>query len=333
MSTNVVNASKTANNPPVVAADAEGNPTIADASVNVGEDGILSVEFQENIEVIETYASQDQLSDVQTAYESITKEQENNEVYQVQAGDCLSTIADKYGMTTGELLAINEGMEIDSNILVGDQIVVMVPKPELSVVMREQTTYTEDYEADVQYVDNPNKYVGDDTVIQEPQTGNRTVTAIVSYNNGAETGREIIKQAINTEAVPKIVERGTMPLPTYIRPTTYGTLTSGFGARWGTIHKGIDWGVPVGTACRASRAGRVVSAGWSGGYGYCVVIDHGDGVKTRYAHLSSIQVSAGQYVDQGEVIARTGNTGDSTGPHIHFEIIVNGTAVNPAGYL
>ena len=116
MSTNVVNASKTANNPPVVAADAEGNPTIADASVNVGEDGILSVEFQENIEVIETYASQDQLSDVQTAYESITKEQENNEVYQVQAGDCLSTIADKYGMTTGELLAINEGMEIDSNI-------------------------------------------------------------------------------------------------------------------------------------------------------------------------------------------------------------------------
>ena len=110
-------------------------------------------------------------------------------------------------------------------------------------------------------------------------------------------------------------------------------MTSGFGARWGTIHKGIDWGVPVGTACRASRAGRVVSAGWSGGYGYCVVIDHGDGVKTRYAHLSSIQVSAGQYVDQGEVIARTGNTGDSTGPHIHFEIIVNGTAVNPAGYL
>lgn len=334
MTTNVVNASKTANNPPILAAtDEEGNPVVADGSVDVGEDGILSVEFQEQIEVVETYASRALLSDVQTAYEGITKEQENNEIYEVQSGDCLSIIADKYGMTTSELLSINEGLEEDSNILIGDQIVVMVPKPELSVLMQEQVTYTEDYEAEVQYVDNPDKYVGDNTVLQEPQTGNRTVTAVVSYNNGTETGREIIKEQINTAAVAKIVERGTKALPTYIRPTTYGTLTSGFGPRWGTTHKGIDWGVPVGTACRASRGGRVVSAGWSGGYGYCVVIDHGDGVRTRYAHLSSIQVSNGQYVEQGEVIARTGNTGDSTGPHIHFEIIVNGTAVNPANYL
>ena len=334
MTTNVVNASKTANNPPILAAtDEEGNPVVADGSVDVGEDGILSVEFQEQIEVVETYASKGLLTDVQTAYEGITKEQENNEVYEVQSGDCLSIIADKYGMTTDELLSINEGLEADSNILIGDQIVVMVPKPELSVLMQEQVTYTEDYEAEVQYVDNPDKYVGDNTVLQEPQTGNRTVTAVVSYNNGTETGREIIKEQVNTEAVAKIVERGTKALPTYIRPTTYGTLTSGFGPRWGTTHKGIDWGVPVGTACRASRGGRVVSAGWSGGYGYCVIIDHGDGVRTRYAHLSSIQVSNGQYVEQGEVIARTGNTGDSTGPHIHFEIIVNGTAVNPAKYL
>lgn len=334
MTTNVVNASKTANNPPILASsDEAGNPIVGDASTNVGEDGILSVEFQEQVEIIETYASKDQLTDVETAYGEITKEQENNEIYQVQSGDCLSVIADKYGMSTSELLAINEGLEIDSNILVGDQLVVMVPKPELSVITREQTTYTEDYEAEVQYVDNPDRYVGDNTVLQEPQTGNRTVTAVISYNNGAETGREIIKEQINSEAVAKIVERGTKPIPTYIRPTTYGTLTSGYGARWGTIHKGIDWGVPVGTACRASRAGTVVSAGWSGGYGYCVVIDHGDGVRTRYAHLSSIQVSNGQYVNQGEVIALTGNTGDSTGPHVHFEIIVNGTALNPANYL
>lgn len=334
LTTNVVNASKTANNPDILAsADENGNIVVADGDANVGEDGILSVEFQEDIEVIATYAIEEQLTDVQTAYEEITKEQANNEIYQVQSGDSLWGIADMYGMSIDELLAMNDGLELDSNILIGDQLVVSVPKPELSVVVQEQTTYTEDYEAEVQYIDNDSKYVGDNTVIQEAQTGNRTVTAIVSYNNGVETGREIIKQQVNAEAVPQIIERGTKALPTYIRPTTYGYLTSGFGARWGTIHKGLDFGVPVGTACRASRAGTVVSAGWNGGYGYCVLIDHGDGVRTRYAHLSSIQCSVGQYVEQGEVVALTGNTGDSTGPHIHFEIIVNGTAVDPASYL
>lgn len=334
LTTSVVNASKTANNPEVLAAsDEEGNVVVADGDSNVGEDGILSIEFQEDIEVIETYATDEQLTDVQTAYEEITKEQANNEIYQVQSGDSLWGIADMYDMSLDELLAMNDGLEQDSNILIGDQLIVSVPKPELSVVVQEQTTYTEDYEAEVQYVDNDSKYVGDNTVLQEAVTGNRTVTAVVQYNNGVETGREIIKQQINTEAVPQIIERGTKALPTYIRPTTYGTLTSGFGARWGTTHKGLDFGVPVGTAARASRAGTVISAGWNGGYGYCVLIDHGDGVRTRYAHLSSIQCSVGQYVEQGEVIALTGNTGDSTGPHIHFEIIVNGTAVNPAPYL
>jgi murein DD-endopeptidase MepM/ murein hydrolase activator NlpD len=334
LTTNVVNASKTANNPEVLASsDEDGNAVIADGDMNVGEDGILSIEFQEDIEVIATYANDDQLTDVPTAYEQITKEQASNEVYHVQSGDSLWGVADMYGMSIDELLAMNDGLELDSNILIGDQLVVSVPRPELSVVVQEQTTYTEDYEAEVQYIDNDSKYVGDDTVIQEAQTGNRTVTAVVSYNNGVETGREIVKQQINTEAVPQIIERGTKALPTYIRPTTYGSLTSGFGARWGTIHKGLDFGVPVGTAARASRAGTVVSAGWNGGYGYCVLIDHGDGVRTRYAHLSSIQCSVGQYVDQGDVIALTGNTGDSTGPHIHFEIIVNGTAVDPAPYL
>lgn len=333
ISTNIINASKTANNPDLLASDEEGKRIVADGDANVGEDGLLSVDFDEDIEIIATYANDAQLTDIETAFAEITKEQENNEVYHVESGDSLWGIADSYGMTIDELLAMNDGLEIDSNILIGDQLVVSVPKPELSVITQEQTTYTEDYEAEVQYVDNDAKYVGDNTVIQEPQTGNRTVTAIVSYKNGAETDREIIKQQVNTEAVPKIVERGTMPLPTYIRPTTYGYLTSGFGARWGMIHKGLDFGVPVGTAARASRAGTVVGAGWMGGYGYCVLVDHGDGVRTRYAHLSSIQCSVGQYVQQGEVIALTGNTGDSTGPHIHFEIIINGTAVNPAPYL
>lgn len=334
MTTSVLNASKTANNPALVAAASGENVTATNADPStLGEDGILNVDFQEQVQVLETYVPQDQLCDVQTALEGITKEKEENEVYQVQAGDCLSTIADLYGMSTTDLLAINPGMTVDSNLLIGDQVVVMVPKPELSILVDEQATYTENYDAEVQYVDNPDVYVGTNTVLQEASQGERTVTAIINYRNGAEYNRQIMNEVIITEAVPKIVERGTKALPTYIRPTSYGSMSSGFGPRWGTTHKGIDWSVPVGTTARASRAGQVVSAGWSGGYGYCVIIDHGDGVKTRYAHLSKILVSSGQYVDQGDSIALTGNTGDSTGPHIHFEVIVNGVPVNPLNYI
>ena len=83
----------------------------------------------------------------------------------------------------------------------------------------------------------------------------------------------------------------------------------------------------------ASSGGRVVSAGWNGGYGYSVLIQHPDGRKTRYAHLSKITVSNGEYVTQGERIGLSGNTGNSTGPHLHFEMIINGSAVNPLNYI
>jgi len=91
--------------------------------------------------------------------------------------------------------------------------------------------------------------------------------------------------------------------------------------------------VPVGTNIFASSAGTVVRADYNGGYGLCVLISHPDGRMTRYAHCSKLLVSVGQQVKQGETIAKSGNTGRSTGPHLHFEIIINGSAVNPLKYI
>ena len=99
------------------------------------------------------------------------------------------------------------------------------------------------------------------------------------------------------------------------------------------MHKGIDWACPIGRAVKASCAGTVVGAGWVNGYGYCITISHSDGRQTRYGHLSKILVSSGQHVTQGEKIALSGNTGRSTGPHIHFEIIINGSQVDPFKYM
>jgi murein DD-endopeptidase MepM/ murein hydrolase activator NlpD len=112
-----------------------------------------------------------------------------------------------------------------------------------------------------------------------------------------------------------------------------GPVTSGFGPRWGRMHEGIDIAVGMGTPVQAAAAGTVIYTGWLGGYGNLVVIDHGAGLSTAYAHNSSLSVAQGTTVAGGAVIALSGNTGSSSGPHVHFEVRVNGAAVDPLGYL
>jgi murein DD-endopeptidase MepM/ murein hydrolase activator NlpD len=112
-----------------------------------------------------------------------------------------------------------------------------------------------------------------------------------------------------------------------------GPVTSPFGMRWGRMHTGIDIGVPYGTPIHAAASGQIIYAGWMDGYGNLVFIDHGRGLSTGYAHQSSIAVSNGQAVTQGQVIGYVGCTGHCFGPHLHFEVRVNGTPVDPLGYL
>jgi len=112
-----------------------------------------------------------------------------------------------------------------------------------------------------------------------------------------------------------------------------GPVSSGFGMRWGRLHAGIDIPVPVGTGVRAADGGRVAIAGWVGGYGNYICIQHSGALSTCYGHNTSLNVSVGQSVSQGQIIASSGNTGNSTGPHVHFETRVNGNPVDPLGYL
>jgi murein DD-endopeptidase MepM/ murein hydrolase activator NlpD len=112
-----------------------------------------------------------------------------------------------------------------------------------------------------------------------------------------------------------------------------GPITSPYGMRWGSLHPGIDIGAGTGTPIKAAAGGRVIVAGYSGGYGNLTVIDHGNGIATAYAHQSSLAASAGQQVGQGQVIGYVGSTGFSTGPHLHFEVRANGSPVDPLGYL
>ncbi|MCH5256351.1 MAG: M23 family metallopeptidase [Lachnospiraceae bacterium] len=302
--------------------------------------GLMSIGFGDTVEVVEAYLKDDEITSLENAIEEVTKEQEKEQIYEVVSGDTLSQIAENNSLSLDALIAMNETIENEnSTIRVGDELIVTVPEPELSVERTEEVYYEEDYEADIIYVDNDSWYTTQTKTLQEPSAGHRIVVADVSYRNKEEVGREILKEEITYAAVPKIVERGTIVPPTYIKPISGGRLSSGFGRRRAptrgasSYHKGIDWATPVGTAVMASSSGVVTKAGWGSGYGYVVYITHSDGRQTRYGHLSKVLVSVGQSVSQGQKIALSGNTGVSTGPHVHFEILINGSQVNPLNYL
>lgn len=235
---------------------------------------------------------------------------------------------------------MNDSLEDTNSVIrVGQELIITIPEPELSVDHDEEMYYEEIYDAPVQYVYNDSWYTNQTKTLQEPSAGFRKVVAVVSYKNDTETNREILKEEVVMEAVPKIVEKGTRIPPTYIKPISGGRLTSNFGKRKApkkgasTYHKGVDWATPKGTTVVASCGGTVAKAGWGSGYGYVVYINHEDGRQTRYGHLSKVLVTAGQKVSQGDKIALSGNTGVSTGPHLHFEILINGKQVNPLNYL
>lgn len=302
--------------------------------------GITSISFGKTIEVSESYLPENQISDLETAVSDVLQQNAEKQTYEVKSGDTLSEIAEKFGLSTDELLAMNTNYEDENaTIRVGDLITVTVPQSRLPIDYTKQEYYEEDYDEDTVYIDNDKWYTTKTEVVQEPSSGHRRVIADVSYEDDQKLSSEIVKEEVTVAAVPKIVERGTQTPPTYIWPVSGGYVSSGFGGRSApkagasTYHKGIDIACSVGTAVMASNGGTVTSAGWQSGYGYVVYIDHGNGVQTRYGHLSKILVSVGEKVSQGERIALSGNTGNSTGPHCHFEIRVNGTAVNPLNYL
>lgn len=302
--------------------------------------GLISMEYGDTIEVVEAYLKEEELTALNAAILEVTQEEEKSDVYEVVSGDTLSEIAIKTNIPMDKLIEMNDSLEDErSMIRVGDELIITVPEPKLAVVRQEEMYYEEDYEEDVIYIDNDEWYTTETKTLQEPSAGHRKVIALVTFENDKEVSTEIIKEEITYQAVAKIVERGTKIPPTYIKPISGGRLTSNFGRRSrptkgaSTYHKGVDWATPTGTAVYASCGGTVAKAGWGSGYGYVVYINHPDGRQTRYGHLSKVLVSAGQTVSQGQKIALSGNTGVSTGPHLHFEILINGTQVNPLKYL
>ena len=295
--------------------------------------GMLSAAFADNVYGYENLVDASDLADAAAEAEEVTKEKESNTIYVVEAGDCLSTIAEKYDTTVDSIVALNELSGADATVYLDQELTVAVPKPDISLRLTEGIVYEESFSVEPTIIYQDSWYTNQQNVLQEGSDGVRRINAAITTENGQEVERKTLHTAVLAEAQPAVIEQGTQIPPTYQKPVSGGRYTSGFGKRWGRMHKGVDWAVPIGTPVYASCGGTVSVAGAARGYGYAVYINHSDGRQTRYGHLSKVLVSPGQTVEQGQKIALSGNTGRSTGPHVHFEILINGTQVNPLNYM
>lgn len=203
----------------------------------------------------------------------------------------------------------------------------------IGVVTAFEANYDEEYDAPVEYIYDDTMYEGQNKVEREAVKGSRNVTAMITYVNGEETERNILSQRVFEEPVSQIIRTGTVPPPMFVVPLQNCTLSSGFGYRWGALHKGNDYACSYGEPIYASCPGTVLESQFDGSYGYYVLIQHDEHHVTRYAHMSELIAAAGQHVERYEVIGLAGSTGDSTGNHCHFEIIVDGVAVDPFIYV
>ncbi len=239
--------------------------------------------------------------------------------HKVQEGDTLSQLAESYGTDVDSILAVNDlsasevltvGREI--RILTGVGLVHEVSSGDNLSYLAKTYGVEEKQIIEANLLTNPDSLViGQELVIPGGRRQVRDRVQVASVSRGAPNRSGIA--------------RG---LSGFIWPVS-GEVTSGFGWRWGQAHRGIDIAAGYGTPVGASRSGTVIFIGWNGGYGMTVIVDHGGGITSLYAHLSKILASHGPKIGPGEAVGLVGSTGISTGPHLHFEISVDGDRIDP----
>ena len=299
--------------------------------------------FVEDVEIRQEYVESSYVMNLGYIAEILNETKEGEVTYTVTSGDSYYSIAEKYGLSVEDLMKLNLGY--DPKILrVGDVLTISNAVPYLTVVNVERQRYVQDVPYEVEYTDDASMYQGEYKVTSPGVYGKADMTANVTYINGEETEREVVASVTLSQPVTEQQLRGTKERPTWYPTGSFGwpcngSLTSRFGYRnlnlrgASNYHRGIDIANRYGTSIYASDGGTVTYSGWMSGYGYLIIIDHGNGYQTYYGHNSSLVASKGEKVHKGQLIARMGSTGISSGNHCHFGIKLNGTFVNPLNYL
>lgn len=304
-------------------------------------DDTLSFDFVEDVVIYPVELPSNTVFCLDDLYDTLTACTVEEARYEVQKGDTFNQIAYALEMSPQDLSLLNPDVT-PAKIWVGQELIIQQAVPFLSVRTYTNETYESVLASPIEYIETPNLYVGNTSVKEQGKDGLALLNADVIYVNGFEVGREVLETHIIEEPSITYVYTGTTPRPKtasngYYKWPVSGRVTSGYG--WRTLfgsrdfHLGIDIGCAYGTTVKASDGGKVTYAGWKGSYGKLVIITHDDGSKTYYAHNSQILVNVGDRVYQGQPISKVGLTGTTTGPHLHFEIRINGRTVNPLNYL
>jgi len=305
---------------------------------NIVEEGHATVEevlIKERIEIVQKEVPTAIFRKKDEAARVLTRGTDKILNYVVQRGDSLWTIAMANHLTVDDLRRANPQVKGDL-IREGENLNLVVPDPYVTLTSRETVTYQVPIPFSVKVTYDDSMWPWQEKVIQYGKSGSKEITETIVRENGKEVSRTRVQERIISYPVVEEIVRGTKQVPAMgsgklVWPVK-GTVTSYFGWRWGSFHQGVDIGADRGAPILAADSGMVSFAGWNGGYGYLVKISHGGGMETWYAHLSKMAVSVGDEVERGQVIGYVGSTGNSTGPHLHFEVHVDGVAKNPLDF-
>lgn len=254
------------------------------------------------------------------------------QAYTAQSGDTVQTVLDATGISFDSFVALNPDLQsTDQEIDEGREVVTGVSSPELlKVKVVRRQTIIEDIQYDQQESESDEYAFGKTVVVQEGALGQQEVTTDTTYVDGVVTDSSIVNINVVQNPVTEVTVKGTKLASGMTASVGSGSFVwpvpgYSYVSRWmSSYHKGADICAPYGTEIIASDSGVVTTAGTHYSYGNYVVIDHGNGYSTLYAHMSRIAVTVGQGVSQKQVIGYVGSTGDSTGNHCHFEMYSNG---------
>lgn len=304
------------------------------ASTYTGGDTKVEYDFVEKVDVNVIETTTNIAMDKEDLYTSLTGTEETNQTYTISNNETLSSVAKKFDMTTSEITKLNPNI-VATKMRQGDKVIVSAPEPKLSVLTSKNITYNENIP--YKTIKNTNATIpkNQTKTIKEGKSGSANVSAKIMYINGVESERVIESRTVLSNPQDKVVEVGTRSISqgtgSMMRPFG-GGVSSQYGYRGREFHTGVDFAGSSGSPIKAADSGKVIFSGRNGNYGNCIIISHGNGVETLYAHNSKNLVKVGDSVDKGDIIGSVGSTGRSTGSHVHVEVRINGRHVNPRNY-